>query len=283
MQEHNIMKKIDIKLLYTVFEVFYDGGFSFDGESHDFWEIVYVIDGVAEVSADGNVYRLGENQMIFHKPMEFHKLWTPQGEHSHLFILSFVADGDAMDEFRDGVFFLNNEQQAQMMRFIDYFRKVSEKKRYTEPTSEYISHMYDTPYFSQLAGNCLETLLLMLLEDSKKVPALRHNEAVELYNRIIRLMQDNICGHLSLPELARRCNISVSTLKNIFSKYSGYGVHKYFIKLKINKAIELLRLGNSVTAISEELGFTNPNYFSFVFKRETGYSPRGYVTHFDGR
>ena len=139
--------------------------------------------------------------------------------------------------------------------------------------------MYDTAYFSQLVGNCLETLLLMLLEDSKKVPAIRHNGEVELYNRSIMYMQDNICGHISLPELARECNISVSTLKNVFSKYSGYGVHKYFVKLKINRAIELLKQGKSVAQISEELKYNNPNYFSFAFKRETGYSPREYLAN----
>ena len=277
LKEYAINKQVNIRHLYTAFEVYYDSGFSFDGESHDFWEVVYVIDGVVEASADENVYRLSKNQMIFHKPMEFHKLWTPAGEHSHLFILSFIADGDSINEFRNSVFSLNVSQQEQMLRFINLFRNVSSKTRHTKPSPEYISHWNDTPYFSQIAANNLELLFLMLLEDNKKVSAVTHNPEAEIYNRIIKLMQNNINSQMSLLEIARSCNISVSTLKTLFSEYSGYGVHKYFIKLKINAAIELLQSGKSIAAISEELGFNNPNYFSYVFKRETGHSPRGYL------
>ena len=37
-------------------------------------------------------------------------------------------------------------------------------------------------------------------------------------------------------------------------------------------AIELLEKGALVSEVSEQLGFSNPNYFSLVFKRETGHT-----------
>ena len=42
-------------------------------------------------------------------------------------------------------------------------------------------------------------------------------------------------------------------------------------------SIQLLNEGYTVTYISEKLGFLNQGYFSYVFKRETGFSPTEYV------
>ena len=45
----------------------------------------------------------------------------------------------------------------------------------------------------------------------------------------------------------------------------------YFVKMKINKAKELLRNTDmSISDISSKLSFDNPNYFSKVFKKNTG-------------
>ena len=65
----------------------------------------------------------------------------------------------------------------------------------------------------------------------------------------------------------------VSYLKKIFSKYAGLGIHKYFLKSKITIACRLLRRGMSVCDVSEKLSFSSHNYFSTVFKRETGRLP----------
>ena len=59
---------------YTAFRLDRDGSFVFTGESHDFWEIVFITAGAAEITEDENVYLLGENQMILHAPMEFHRI-----------------------------------------------------------------------------------------------------------------------------------------------------------------------------------------------------------------
>ncbi len=37
----------------------------YEGESHDFWEMVYIDDGEVEVIEDGNVYLLGEGDELF--------------------------------------------------------------------------------------------------------------------------------------------------------------------------------------------------------------------------
>ena len=66
-------KNIEIKQFFSAFEQIYDSKFSFHGEAHNFWEMLYIIRGNAIVSADERVYSLSNDDIIFHKPMEFHK------------------------------------------------------------------------------------------------------------------------------------------------------------------------------------------------------------------
>ena len=49
---------VKIDRIYTAFNAKRAPDFSFPGESHDFWELVYVIDGCAGIMADSNIYEL---------------------------------------------------------------------------------------------------------------------------------------------------------------------------------------------------------------------------------
>ena len=63
-----------------------------------------------------------------------------------------------------------------------------------------------------------------------------------------------------------------------FRKDVGMGIMAYFSKLKIEKAMQLINEGNlSFRTISEQLGFESPEYFSRVFKKQTGMTPTEYA------
>jgi len=62
-------------------------------------------------------------------------------------------------------------------------------------------------------------------------------------------------------------------VKTCFSRHAGCGIHKYFLKIKMRTAIQMIRQGCTVSEVSDTLGFNNPNYFSYVFRRETGKRP----------
>jgi AraC-like DNA-binding protein len=62
-------------------------------------------------------------------------------------------------------------------------------------------------------------------------------------------------------------------LQKTFSRYAGVGVMEYFNNIKIRKSIELLKQGLSVKETALAMGYSDPNYFSTVFKRFTGHSP----------
>ena len=58
--------------------------------------------------------------------------------------------------------------------------------------------------------------------------------------------------------------------------YAGCGVIQYFTRLKMAKAIKYLKEGYSVGEVADMLSFSSLNYFSAVFKKETGVPPGVY-------
>jgi two-component system, response regulator YesN len=85
----------------------------------------------------------------------------------------------------------------------------------------------------------------------------------------------NICGKLALADVARIFRVSPNHLSTVFKKNSGIGFNEFVAKAKVEKAKELLlRGGHRMFEIAQALGFDDSFYFSKVFKRVTGLSPR---------
>ena len=72
-QAYPIKEQIQITDMYSLFEAHYEKGYAFPGESHNFWECLYVMDGEVCVSGNERVYNLSQGAIVFHKPLELHK------------------------------------------------------------------------------------------------------------------------------------------------------------------------------------------------------------------
>lgn len=88
--------------------------------------------------------------------------------------------------------------------------------------------------------------------------------------------------NLSLPEcdlqkFAASENIGSEAFRKRFKKMAGFSPKQYFLLLKINRAKELLlRQNERIKDIAGNLGFDDPYYFSRLFRRKAGVSPKEY-------
>ncbi len=103
----------------------------------------------------------------------------------------------------------------------------------------------------------------------------RRNE--DLILRSIRHMREHLHEPLRLADLAGDAGLSPSHYSWLFRRQVNASPGVYFIRMKMQKACELLdgtRL--SVREAAECVGYTDPYHFSRTFKRVQGVSPTAY-------
>jgi AraC-like DNA-binding protein len=90
-------------------------------------------------------------------------------------------------------------------------------------------------------------------------------------------MRQHLVRRTTLKELARMANLSVSHFSAIFRKELGFSPLDYLIRTRIQRACDLLdTTGSSLKEIAAAVGFSDPLYFSRVFRAIHGVSPRRY-------
>lgn len=82
---------------------------------------------------------------------------------------------------------------------------------------------------------------------------------------------------LNLKICADELHLSVSRFSHLFTETMGVSPHKFLIRFRMDKAKELLLYSSmSIGEVSENVGFADPLYFSRLFRRYAGCSPKSY-------
>ena len=139
---------------------------------------------------------------------------------------------------------------------------------YTINIAEYLNHFASLKDILQWLESFRDKLC-KLLDDRKNT---RSDKLVDLATSFIH---NHYQEKLTLADIARELNISAGHLSITFKKFTGTTVSDYIAEIKIQKAKELIDTHKYLMyEISDMLGFDNPYYFSKVFKKVTGISPR---------
>lgn len=253
-----IEEAFSITGFYSAIKFDWNDQFVFNGESHGFWEAVFVESGEVEVTEDENVYVLGAGNMIFHAPMEFHRIKSSGGTEPKGFIFSFDASGALPETIKSGIFTLEPSQ-------IDRFKSISEKI--------YAIFYGESSQLLATEVKALLTAFIIKLASKQAISGGSMTQSAMEYRRIVSFMTLGVCENLTLADVARECNVSVSYVKLLFNSYAGISPKNYFNQLRIRRATEFLTEGLSVTEVSEKMNFSSANYFSSFYKKHTGITP----------
>lgn len=127
-----------------------------------------------------------------------------------------------------------------------------------------------------------ESAVQYVTEIIKKAVELREKTASNRYGSIVEQVKKYIEEHyveeeLSLNLLASYVNFSPNHLSMVFSQQTGQTFIKYLTDFRMNKAKELLKgTGKRSSEISLEVGYKDPHYFSYLFKKTQGMTPTQY-------
>jgi AraC-like DNA-binding protein len=156
--------------------------------------------------------------------------------------------------------------------------KIQDRKQFESAFEKMILSHYKKNEYSDTLCNGYMTVLISLIAQSnilttKSVPKSK-NENLE---KILSLMHFNYNQPIDIKEYAKICCVGEDHFIRLFKAYTGLPPYNYQLKIRINRAIEMLE--NTPITIKEcadVTGFNDITYFSKVFKRFTGHPPSHY-------
>jgi len=160
-----------------------------------------------------------------------------------------------------GVFLLRNKNKDFFQELFRMFIEVEDLSGQTDNLSV------------DLAMNRLEHLLLLCARmDSKPRMSAPPDERVL---SACNLISENLDKPLSVEEISGSVCLSSSRLSHLFRKQVGMGIVQWRDSQRIQYAMQMLRVTNvPIKSLSQMVGYDDPLYFSRVFRRHTGMSPR---------
>lgn len=95
----------------------------------------------------------------------------------------------------------------------------------------------------------------------------------------LRHIQTDYAAELSVSEIAEQLGISGNYLSKLFKEETGTGFAVYLTDYRIERSIALMKEHRlPLSQIAEQCGFRQYTYFTNVFKKKTGKSPRAFLS-----
>lgn len=162
--------------------------------------------------------------------------------------------------------------------------RISQKGSYGLKTYELIRQIKECdstgfPRINFMGGKALEILSFMLskieLDNGREdYKFLKHND-IKAIEDAVEFINANLAKVGTVEEISKEVGINVNKLQEGFQAIYGQTVNVYIRDVKLTKALNLLSTGEkNVTEVVYELGWNSRSYFSKIFKKKYGISPR---------
>lgn len=232
--------------------------------------LIYCVEGSGWFSLDGKKYKVKPNQYFILPAGKPHAYgadekdpWTIYWIHFKGQLASHFAQGrDCPTDIKPGI-------HSRISNRIDMF--------------EEIFHILEMGYSREnllYASSTLFHYLGTLRYLQQYRDAVHHESGKnDIVTTAIYFMKENIEKKLTLSEIAAHTGYSPSHFSVLFSQRTGYAPLAYFNQLKIQKACQLLDFTDMrINQICYKIGIEDTYYFSRLFTKIMGLSPRKYKT-----
>lgn len=283
---------LSVKKIYSIHYFEYMNDFSFPGESHNFWELLYIDKGEVNVASGKTSHILKKGEIFFHEPNEFHNVVANGVIAPNLIVISFSCRNEAMQFFKKKHFKIDETERNLLADIIIEARRCLDC-RLDDPYLPNPPVKEDELFGAgQMIRLNLEHLLIHLyrrytssialhktMEQNLPPKMTKSKSDAEIFNRVLNYLDQKICTQVTIEEICKDNMVGRSQLQKIFKTQTDLGIIEYFSKLKIETAKELIRTNHlNFTQISEYLGYSSIHYFSRQFKKITGMTPSEYAS-----
>ncbi|MDB8756288.1 MULTISPECIES: AraC family transcriptional regulator [unclassified Ruminococcus] len=128
---------------------------------------------------------------------------------------------------------------------------------------------------------CLQSMWRLLLEHITYEPQVSRENSLE-YDRIKNILsyiEDNYQNKITLNDIAGHIHLCESECTRLFKRHMNTTLFAFLQEYRIERSLEFLQADQPVSAVADKAGFSDPNYYSKVFAKIKGCSPREYRKH----
>jgi len=272
----NVYSLRTINQIFSIFHLTFSKDYSFSGETHNFWEISYVIKGKCGCTSGDKIYICGEGDVVLHAPNLFHNMWVCGDSECELFTMSFDGTGFE-NNLSSGTYPSTEQEKYSFMQILDEIPAIFGGYCFDEFTHLTSTSTPDNTGY-QIVKNHLELICLSLIRRGKAArltPSLDADS--KCYAKITAFLKENLDKNLTVDDICKGVFESPGKVKKVFLRFTGSGVINHFNDMRCERIIDMLSAGISVKYIAEKMGFSSPYYLSYFFKRETGMTAREYL------
>lgn len=220
------------------------------------FHIIYVVRGSCTVIYEGKEYILEPNSFVVYYPHQKQK-YTYEGEvYAYWLHFSGKQAQDLLEKCGLGCGVFNGDNML--------IKEVFEKMVKEYCTGSKLSHIKLPALLTELICD-----LASALDGNGKINTHIAELAAFIYS--------NFSENPDIDEFAKKASLSRDRFVHLFSRQIGEPPHRFLMNVRIKEAISMLRHTDlSVNEIAYGVGFSDPLYFSRVFKKHNDMSPKKY-------
>lgn len=226
---------------------------NWDNLPYGFYTLFYNVRGQVEYIFEDKKFTVNENEIMF---LDRYHPFTFQSPETgfEVYLINFVAESGFIDEPQ--LFIPTNRD-----KYLSIFKEASAAFKSNRPGFELMT----TSAIMKLLANIKNDLFT----------AQSSNKKMDKVIFAIEHMKSNISNDFfSIDSLALEMNVSTSYLRNIFVEFCGVPPIKYFKKMRILHAADILMADTcSVSETAQRCGYNDVSYFCRDFKKILGTSP----------
>ena len=260
----------------------YESG-SFMWHWHPEIEITYVQKGTMCYKVNHMVYHLKEGDIVFNNSGALHSGTMENQEDCAYIPVTF--DPRLIYGFFQSTInskYVDPVIQDSMLPAIC----IDQSESWHKPFREYLLRIIDLdekkPDFYELDITiCLQSMWRLLLEHITYEPQASRENSLE-YDRIKKILsyiEENYQNKITLNDIAGHIHLCESECTRLFKRHMNTTLFAFLQEYRIERSLEFLQADQPVSAVADKAGFSDPNYYSKVFAKIKGCSPREYRKH----
>lgn len=249
---------------------------------HYYMEIIYMINGVASIAVDNCSYLVSPGDIILFHPQSVHAIAADMPV--QYAVLKF--DINIMNQFQGSSLKLRNIFRNARANDMLVYLPCGTLPHYDAAASfqKSIEEIHTQSYGSKQLIQCrISELLIEIIRywiangfviDNVSY----HEENYDIYT-ITEYIDQNLNAELTVPEVAKACNMSYSYFAKKFPAIYGKTCKEYLEELRLYKVEEYLLFTNfDLNYIAQETGFADCSHMIKSFKKKHGITPKKFRT-----